>query len=379
VGKQGKIASNKPESEADFMGDQFAVFATALGVTPPWEVTETTLSVAEKRFDIRVDFARGGKFTCPGCGQPISASDTSEQTWRQLNFFQYAAYVTARVPRLDCRNCGVKQVEAPWARPGSGFTLLFEALVMALARQMPVNAVAELVNEPDRRLWRVVHHYLAEARARQDYAPVRRLGIDETASRRGHNYISVFVDLEAKRVLFGTPGKDGATVGAFAEDLRAQGGAGERIEQVACDLSPAFIKGVGEQWPQAEMTFDRFHLQKLVNEAVDEVRREEARSVEGLKRTRYCWLKNPEKLPPEEQARIGELRRRNLKTSRAYQLKLTFEELFDEPDRDSGESFLRRWHFWARQSRLEPMIKAAQTIKAHWDGVLNWFESHLRT
>ena len=227
------------------MGDQFTVFATALGVTPPWEVTETTLSVAEKRFEIRVDFVRGGKFTCPGCGQPTSAYDTSEQTWRHLNFFQYAAYITARVPRLDCRNCGVKQVEAPWARPGSGFTLLFEALVMALAREMPINAVAALVNEHDTRLWRIVHHYVAEARAGQDHSTVRRLGVDETASRRGHNYISVFVDLEAKRVLFGTPGKDAATVGAFAEDLRAHGGASERIEQVACDRVAGLHQGRG--------------------------------------------------------------------------------------------------------------------------------------
>src|SRR4029453_18753048 len=247
---------------------------------------------------------------------------------------------------------------------------------MALARQMPINAVAELVNEHDTRLWRLLHHYVAEARAGQDHASVRRIGIDETASRRGHNYISVFVDLEAKRVRFGTPGKDAATVGAFTEDLQAHGGASERITEVACDMSPALIKGVGEQLPEAEITFDRFHLQKLVNEAVDEVRREEARSVEGLKRTRYCWLKNPEKLTREEQAQIGDLRRRNLKTSRAYQMKLTFQELFDEPDRDSGEAFLRRWYFWATHSRLEPMIKAAQTIKAHSHGVLNWFASH---
>ena len=109
------------------------------------------------------------------------------------------------------------------------------------------------------------------------------------------------------------------------------------------------------------------------------MRREEARVVKGLKRTRYFWLKNPEKLTREEQAKIGNLRRRNLKTSRAYQMKLTFQELFDEPDRDSGEAFLRRWYFWATHSRLGPMIKAAQTIKAHWDGVLNWFESRLTT
>ncbi len=361
------------------MGEQFAVFATALGLTAPWEVTQTTLSVEQKRFDIRVDFARGGRFACPGCGKPTAAYDTSEQTWRHLNFFQYAAYVTARVPRLDCGDCGVKQVEVPWARPGSGFTLLFEALVMALARQMPILAVAELVGEHDTRLWRVVHHYVDEARGREDHSSVRKVGVDETASRRGHNYISVFVDLEAKRMLFGTSGKNAATVKAFAQDLAAHGGQCELVEQVACDMSPAFIKGVGEQMPEADITFDRFHIQKVVNDGVDEVRREESGQVAGLKKTRYFWLKNPKDLTSEQQATVEELTRRNLKTSRAYQIKLTFQELFQQEDRASGEAFLKRWYYWATHSRLEPMIKAAKTIKAHWNGVLNWFESHLTT
>lgn len=361
------------------MGDQFAVFAAALGLTPPWEVTETTLSLEEKRFDIRVGFSRGGKFACPGCGKPTTAYDTSEQTWRHLNFFQYAAYITARVPRLDCGDCGVKQVEVPWARAGSGFTLLFEALVMALARQMPILAVAELVGEHDTRLWRVVHHYVDEARARADHSGVRQVGVDETASRRGHNYISIFVDLETRQMLFGTTGKDSATVRAFSEDLKAHGGDSVKVEQVACDMSPAFIKGVGEQMPKAQITFDRFHIQKVVNEGVDQVRREESREVVGLKKTRYLWLKNPGQLTETQAATIDHLTQHNLKTSRAYQMKLTFQELFEQKDRASGEVFLTRWYFWATHSRLEPMIKAAKTIKAHWGGVLNWFDSHLTT
>ena len=367
------------EEEAAFVGDEFAVFAAALGLTPPWKVTETTLSTQNKRFDIRVDFSRGGQFACPTCGVPTTAYDTREQTWRHLNFFQFAAYVTARVPRLDCPICGVKQVEVPWARLGSGFTLLFEALVMALAREMPILAIAELVGEHDTRLWRVVHHYVEEARARADHSQVRQVGVDETASRRGHNYISIFVDLESRQMLFGTSGKDATTVTAFTQDLDAHGGQSERVESVACDMSPAFIKGVSQACPRAEITFDRFHIQKVVNEGVDQVRREESREVAGLKKTRYVWLKNPAKLTSEQRARIDELTRHNLKTSRAYQMKLTFQELFAEPDRAAGEAFLKRWYFWATHSRLEPMIKAARTIKAHWNGVLNWFKSHVTT
>jgi transposase len=136
---------------------------------------------------------------------------------------------------------------------------------------------------------------------------------------------------------------------------------------------------VGEQMPGAEITFDRFHIQKIVNEGVDQVRREESREVAELSKTRYFWLKNPRDLTSGEQAMVDELTRHNLKTSRAYQMKLTFQELFQQPDRASGEAFLKRWYFWATHSRLEPMIKVARTIKTHWDGLLNWFESHLST
>src|SRR6185312_11139457 len=104
--------------------------------------------------------------------------------------------------------CGVKKVTVPWARQDSGFTLLFEALLMSLVSSMPVNAVARLVGEHDTRLWRVIHHYVERARARTDHAAVNRVAIDETASRRGHNYITLFVDIDQARVVFATEGKD---------------------------------------------------------------------------------------------------------------------------------------------------------------------------
>ncbi len=140
-------------------------------------------------------------FACPGCGAAdCPAHDTERMTWRHLNFFQHQAYLHARVPRVRCVRCGVKKIGVPWAREGGGFTLLFEALVMALVSAMPVNAVARLVGEHDTRLWRVIHHYVERARARADLAAVTRVAIDETAARRGHHYISLFVDIDRARV-----------------------------------------------------------------------------------------------------------------------------------------------------------------------------------
>jgi len=273
----------------------------------------------------------------------------------------------------------MKKVEVAWARPGSGFTLLFEALIMALVKEMTVAAAAKLVGEHDTRLWRIVHHYIDEARKGADFSGVRRVGIDETASRRGHNYISLFVDLDRKRLLFATWGRGARTVHAFKEDLKRHGGKPSSVDEVCCDMSPAFIFGVAEVFKQAEISFDRFHIMKLMQEALDKVRREEAKTTAVLKKTRYLWLKNPRRLTPHQQAKLDHLSHHKLDTGRAYRIKLSLQEFFHQPNRQAGEEFLKRWYFWVTHSRLQPVIEAARAIKRHWDGILNCFDSHLST
>ncbi len=241
----------------------------ALGLAPPWTVTGSDFDAEARRLDIHIDFTAGSRFTCPGCGAAdCPAHDTERMTWRHLNFFQHQAYLHARVPRVRCVRCGVKKISVPWAREGGGFTLLFEALVMALVSAMPVNAVARLVGEHDTRLWRVIHHYVERARAHTDLAAVTRVAIDETAARRGHHYISLFVDIDRARVVFATEGKDAATVAAFADDLTAHGGDPDAVAEVCIDMSPAFIKGTADSLANAAITFDKFHAVKIINDAV---------------------------------------------------------------------------------------------------------------
>lgn len=359
--------------------EQAKLFAAALGLTAPWYVKDIQFSAADKRLDLYLDFARGSRFACPNCDTPSTAYDTRDETWRHLDFFQHAAYLHARTPRVDCPACGVKKISVPWARPDSGFTLLFEALLMQLMQEMPVLAVAALVGEQDTRLWRVLHHYVGLARAQADHAPVQRVGVDETAARRGHDYITMFVDLDQARLLFATPGKDSATVQAFTADLACHGGAAQQIKEVACDMSPAFTKGVEESLPQAEITYDRFHVMQLMGAAVDQVRREEVRTNKVLKGTRYLWLSNGDNLRPAQEQQLSALRRQQLKTGRAYALRLALQGLYQQTDGASGAAYLKAWYFWATHSRLEPIKKVARTIKEHWAGILNWFQSQATT
>ena len=212
-------------------------------------------------------------------------------------------------------------VAVPWARAQSGFTLLFEALVMALAKQMPVAAIAGLVGEHDTRLWRIVHHYVDAARECQDLSSVTRLGVDETSFRRGQDYVTVFADLDRRAAIYVTPGRDAATYERFVEDLRAHRGEPEQITEVCQDLSEAFLSGALQHLPEAEITFDRYHVKAQLTKAVDEVcRQERAEHGDLLKRSRYLWLRNPAHLTDRQRERLDELLRHPLKTARAYRL-----------------------------------------------------------
>lgn len=249
---------------------------------------------------------------------------------------------------------------------------------MILAQQMPINSLAQLVGEQDTRLWRVLNHYVDSTRSEVDLSATVCVGVDETSKSRGHDYVSLFVDLDERKVIFATPGKDASTLERFCQDLSTHHGDPEHVKEVCCDMSPAFIKGVEQQLPNAQLTFDKFHVMKIINEAVDEVRRQEQKLRPELKYSRYVWLKNPQNLKASQSRRLEELdvKRLNLKTARAYHIRLNFQELWQQAP-EQAEAFLKRWYFWATHSRLEPIIEAAYTIKRHWQGILRWFTSRI--
>jgi transposase len=356
------------------------LFQLALGLKPPWQVSSSEFNPEQKRLDIKIDFPKGSTFSCPECGQvDLKAYDTVEKSWRHLNFFQHEAYLTARVARVDCPKCGVLLIDnMPWARRESGFTLLFEAMIMTLVKSMPVKTVAAFIGEHDTRIWRILHHYVDQGRNLADHSSVKHVGIDETSSKRGHNYVSLFVDFDEARILFATEGKGASTVERFQQDLIAHNGYPESIAEICSDMSPAFIKGVAKCFPTAHLTFDKFHIMKVINEAVDEVRRQEQKDRPELIRTRYLWLKNQNNLKSAQIKTLDELqiKKLNLKTSRAYHIRLNFQEFFEQRV-EAAEPFLKKWYFWATHSRLQPIKEAAYTIKRHWDGVLRWFHSRI--
>jgi transposase len=356
-----------------------ALFTAALGLTPPWEVVSVEFDPARKRLDLGLDFPKGATFCCPECGREgLKARDTERKTWRHMNFWQHETYLTARVPRVECPEHKVRLVAVPWARERSGFTLLFEALIMAMVAEMPVKAIAGLVGERDKRIWRVVHHYVDLAVEAQDLSGVERVGIDETSSRRGHEYVTVFADLDERRGVFCVEGRDHATVQAFSLFLETHGGDPEKVSEVSQDMSEAFLKGTLTYLSKAEITFDRYHVRSHLSKAVDEVRREESKHHKALlKNTRYMWLKRPAKLTERQRDLLDELLAQPLDTVRAYTLAQQFDSFYELEDPDTAEEFLRRWITEVDSSGLEPLQRFARMLEDHWLGVIRWHHSRV--
>ena len=344
-----------------------SLFTVALGLQAPWSVADVAFDRTAGRIDFQVAFARGARFACPQCGaehQPVH--DTQERQWRHLNFFQFEAYIHAKVPRVGCSACAkTTQVAVPWARPDSGFSQLMEALIVTLCQAMPIRQVAQLLGVGDMRLWRTLDHYVEGARAKEDFSAVAAFGLDETAARRGHHYISLFHDLDAGRLLFACEGRKAEVVAQFADDLEAHGGCAENLRNACIDMSASYRSGLAETLPWAAVTFD-------------EVRRQEAKSTPSLKRSRYLWLKDKAAWTGRQIAQFADLRQFNLKTHRAFRIKEALREIFHSaPSREDAEPLLDQWYSWARRCRLEPIKQVAKTLKDHWAGILNAFDSKL--
>jgi transposase len=361
--------------------DELGLFTAALGLSGPWRVTRSEFDAERTQLDLYLDFDRGARFACPakGCahgGCPVH--DTVEKTWRHLDFFQHRALLHARLLRVRCPEHGVRQVSVPWARPGSGFTLLFEALVLSFATVMPVAKVAELTREYDTRIWRVLEHHVRAARDREDFSAVRKVGMDETSARKGQDYVSIFADMELGRVLFATEGRDAGTVARFAADLADHGGDPASITDTSSDMSTAFISGIGAHLPNATMTFDRYHLAAKLSEAIDAVRREEVKTRPELTHTRWLWLKNFSNLSVKQRGELHQLMRPSaqLATARALRWREDFQAFYDQHPSYAPE-YLRRWCSGAKRSRLQPIKDFVTLVENHWEGIIAWHTNHL--
>lgn len=352
----------------------------ALGLANPWRINDIRFENKEgqKTLEIELGFERGHRFTDSDTGESCSVHDTKERVWRHLNFFEHQCYLKCNVPRIRTRDGKVKQVIVPWAREGSGFTLMFEAFSMLLIEsEMPVNKVGRLLNEYPNRIWTFFNYWISIAYSKADHSQVSRLGIDETSAKKRHNYITVGVDMDNRNVIHATQGKGAGTITDIREHLESKGAPAAQIEQVCIDLSPSFISGVVEEFPGAAITFDRFHVKKLLNKAMDDVRKKERYSHGLLKGHKYTFLMADSRLSTRQRDQREELIQLYPVLGEAYRLKVLFDDFWDMDNTQDAAGFLAFWCDMVEQSGIFPFIRFSQTLKAHWSGIVNYIESRM--
>ena len=367
------------------------LFHTLLGLGDEWQITE--LEFDKDSSEVRLRITERPELLlrqhCPDDQGEVGIYDHGrEREWRHLNVFEHKCFIQARLPRVRCKTCGkIFQVQAPWEGLSMHFTASFEAMVLLLMREMPVRKVSEFVQVSDTRLWRILARHVATAYRQLDFSDSTCIGVDELASRKGHRYVTVFADLMAKRVLFAVPGKDSATWKAFVEEIERHAGDASRIDCISMDMSVPFQKGALKNCPQAKLVFDKYHLIAKANKAVGDIRRAEIRlggRYHDLKKTRWIWLKNPENLTEKQAARLERIDLANLVTAKAYQMRLSLQDIYVLESVGRAESRLLAWCRWVRQKAkqaryelLAGMVKVARCIEDHLQGILKHWESRV--
>jgi transposase len=353
------------------------LFEQALGIQAPWSVGAVKFDEAARTLTITIDFTPGSRFALSGYDGVHPVHDTLTKTYRHLNFFQHECLLEVRTPRVKLPDGSVRLVEPEFAGRLSGFTLLFEALILMLAQQMPFAAVGRLVGESAHRVMAVCERYVDIALSLAKFDDVQALAIDETSRARGHDYVTLAADPLKRRVLFITEGRDAQAIAALAAHLDAHGCPPTQIDTVSIDMSPAFIKGVRQALPNARITFDKFHVVWHANAAVDKMRRIEQRTTQSLKGLRWSLLKDRARLKPEAAADLDALiaKMSTVRTARAWVYKEQLRQILERKQINVVRTMLGHWCTCVMRSKVEPMKEVAALVRRHMEGIVAWAQT----
>lgn len=313
---------------------------------------------------------------CSGCGRQVRARyDAESRNWRHLDACGMKVLLRYHLRRVNCPRCGVVVEMVPWAEPKVGFTRDFEDHVAYFAQQASQTVVAETMRIAWRTVGAIVQRVIPRHRDPSLLLKdLEHIGVDELSYRRHHEYVSVVVDHVGQKVVWAHEGKNAATLGSFFDAIGPE--AASKLKTVTMDMSAAYIEAVTSRAPQAQIVFDRFHVQRLVQDALDKLRRAEVRMLEDagdrsdLKQTKYVLLKNPWNLTWLEAERLSLLQRTNRRLYRGYLLRTAIADILGRRQVNVVREKLLEWIGWANRSRLPSFKKVAKTIKKYLDGIV---------
>jgi transposase len=343
-----------------------------LSIDSPWILKDVRVQQVNKVIDVFIDYERGSKFHCPSCGKKSAVHDSSYKRVRHLDIFEYRCYLNIKTPRISCNKDGVKVTHADiWSRRGTHYSLKLEALILRLCKEMSMTAVSVELGEPDNNLWRTFHHHVSTKIINNfDFRDVKCVCVDETAIKRGHNYISIFTDYDTGEVLFVTEGRKKEVFSLFYGWLWDKGGHPGNIELFSMDMSKSYQAGQRDYFAGSAVVFDRFHIKKCLNKSIDTVRKNEVDNLNSLKNTKYIWLKNEENLTEKQKVLLDDfLDDNSLDTARAYLIKKGFDQLWNIQNK-AVMPLMNRWLERALDLKLPPINKFVNTVYRHYNGII---------
>lgn len=358
------------------------LYAAVLGIESPWQVVDVDLRAEQEAVYVTVGTDSGTRFRCPRCDKVAPGYDTRRRTWRHLDTCQFTTFVVADVPRVECAEHGVVQIGVPWAEPGSGFTALMESLIIDWLHEASISAVARRMRLSWDEIDGVMQRAVRRGLERRKLEEIKQVGVDETSFQKRHEYVTVVSDLERSRVLYVADDRRAESLDGFWSLLAPS----QRLEikAVAMDMSAPYVRSTRAHIEDADakICFDRFHIAKLLNDAVNEVRKRENRELTEAgeytpKGTKYVWAQNPENMPRERRVIFELLRDSALKAAKAWAIKDAARWLWGYVSRGWATRMWNRWIAWAVRSRLEPMKRAAMTIRRHLWGIVNAIVLHV--
>lgn len=350
----------------------------SLNLSEPWHVKRVEFSPDKGVVDIYVEVRQEADIPCPRCGATASryGYEPNERTWRHGDCFFYKTFVHCRRPKVVCPKCGVVQIEAPFARKSTRFTLSFEAYAMLILADMPRAKASKVLRCNEKSLASILNYWVDKAVESRSLKDVSQIAVDETSFKRGHEYVTVVSDAAGRRVIDVEEGREKEVIGLFCDKLEKHEGSRNNIVAVTSDMSKSYCPAIKEHFPDAAHVIDKFHVKQLLLNALGDVRKSEQKKVADKKE--LFWSRRllcvPEtKMTPEQAAQIVSLSRNYPETGRAFRIVAALDNFYRSPNILEARAAFKKLCSWMRRCRLEPMKRAAASLQRHADGIMAYF------
>lgn len=321
------------------------------------------------------------RLLCSSCGKKRPGYDTlPERRWQHVPLWGIRVELIYAPHRVECAQCGIKVEALPWSHGKSPVSEPLSVVLATWAKLLAWQVVGQLFGFHWNTVRKAVRNVVDYGLEHRDTDNVLYIGIDEISRKRGHVYQTQVYDLTEKRLLWSGEDRTAQTLQAFFDDWGEE--RCNKIEAVCCDMWAPYVDVIKSCLPNALLVFDKFHIIRHLMEAVDQVRRNEAKDKNTqdptvLQNTRYIWLKNPWNLTELQKTRLGDLEKLNLKVNRAYLLKESFRKFWGYTYKAWAKKYLDRWFWWATHSRLKPMRNFAWMLRRHQEDILNYFKARI--